>query len=288
MPDRPTSRLLAFSVDKAAIEQLEAIFREARGQIERQVRDRCEARYQERLAEISDDMPSERRLERVEYLKNWRTDEMEKQLNETDVTYVISQSNGIKGVKLDSVADLLNLPNWRDRSITSLVVEIGSYSTLSMTVNINAKGFIETIDYRVRGDLPSVEYYSGKLDQWMISIQRWYSGIYRALRSPASGLLITPLLAVILYASYLEVLALRIDQSLWWMVIILVVSNMVLIGLLLWGAFLTFPVGEFAIGDGIRRKRIRDTAAKVIAVPIALAIVVGIISGVIANKFTTR
>jgi hypothetical protein len=155
MPDRPTSRLLAFSVDKAAIEQLEAIFREARGQIERQVRDRCEARYQERLAEISDDMPSERRLERVEYLKNWRTDEMEKQLNETDVTYVISQSNGIKGVKLDSVADLLNLPNWRDRSITSLVVEIGSYSTLSMTVNINAKGFIETIDYRVRGDLPS-------------------------------------------------------------------------------------------------------------------------------------
>lgn len=287
MPNRSTSRLLAFSVDKATIDQLEAIFREARAQIEREVREACELEYQERLAEITGDPPDEYRLGRAEHLKEWRDKELRRQLKEADITYVISQSDGTKDINVDSMNDLINLPNWKRKSITSLSMEVGSYHTLNASIKINAKGFIETVDYSIRGDLRSVDYYAHKLDQWMISVRRWYSNFYRVLYSPFSGLVSLFFLAFIVYASYVEVSALEVGQQLW-SIIIIAASNIALTGLLLWGAFLVFPLGEFAIGDGIRRKRIRDTTAKVIAVPIVLAIIVGIISSVIANKFTTR
>jgi hypothetical protein len=54
MPDRSMSRVLAFSVDRGAIDQLVAIFREAGAQIEERVRDDCEREYQDRLGELEE------------------------------------------------------------------------------------------------------------------------------------------------------------------------------------------------------------------------------------------
>jgi hypothetical protein len=278
MPDRSTSRLLAFSVDKAAIEQLEGIFREARAQIEEQVRELHDQTYRDRLAAIPAHYTDKYRQNYVGRLEKLRDDRINTQLRETDTTYTISTSDAIKGIKLVSINELLAYPNWKNQSITALSLEAGSYNTLNLSVSLDAYDFKNSVTYQISGDLRSIEHYSRKLDQWVFSIRRWYSIFY--LLSFLVVLLFTVLTVC---AIYMEVAMLGyVEQQ--WQIIIVVAMNVLLLILLLWATHIVFPLGEFAIGDGINRKRRRDSLAKFIAGPIALAIVIGIISGVIANK----
>ncbi|MGE7686763.1 hypothetical protein [Peribacillus simplex] len=206
----------------------------------------------------------------IGYLINERKlielDTLLKQIS-ADIEYRVSCVDGTS-LTFNELNELINYPNRKEKQYSQISISNRYNSPIRISLTLSNRQFT-TITYRVNGDEREVDYYAGKIEEFIMSLKQWYS------------FLATPNFFVHVSVSMLvsfAILLLLISFG----ILTTKSSVYIVVPLMIGISFIydkfrqyLFPVVSFALGDGIERVNFRNTVRAVVLGAILLAGLVG-------------
>ncbi|BFT73131.1 hypothetical protein [Paenibacillus sp. P36] len=182
-----------------------------------------------------------------------------------DITYDVDCIDGTS-IVFTSLDDLLKFPNRKEKQYKRIEVST-PYLTDRISITFSNYDF-RSISYRVSGDERNVDFYSGQVESFLMSLRPWYSFI-------GAGNFISSMIGFFLLfmcLTYILVL-LNIYKSIdtWGIIIISIIVYSLYEKM---KGFL-FPVASFELGDGIERVKMKGSIRNLILGSIGLAGVLG-------------
>jgi hypothetical protein len=167
--------------------------------------------------------------------------------------------------KLD---DFIKYPNRKEKQYRQIEISnnYGSPVRISVTL-VNSE--YRSASYRVTADERTVDYYSSKIEGFLMSLKQWYSNL------GAPTMLVSLVTFAILYTAILLLLiAINVIESASSLYVSLPIALLILFTYDKTRYYL-FPVATFELGDGIDRAKNRNFVRNLILVGIVLSGVVG-------------
>lgn len=202
-----------------------------------------------------------------------------------EMEYTVELSDGSTVTTAD-VENVLNLPNSSSRRIQSIELATPySMGKIRASVRFRNEAIIP-VTYDLRGEDKEVVSLSDKLEQDLVGLRQWYSllTIERILYVAMSSVLVLSTLALVFIVLLLAFDGMReaprnipVEIPL-----LFVLAPFVILMVLASLSWKIFPVGTFAIGQGVQRhnrlKTIRMVALTGILLPIPVGVLVNFLS----------
>jgi hypothetical protein len=195
MANKHHSEFLSFSINEEALQALDTIFSQARTDVEKQVRDIAEQRYQSDAEELhGQQLNEDYRERRMRDLAARRDDEVR---DHAKVVYEIALSDGTRNLKRNSFREVLDFQNIGKSAIKTISVNVGKYDSMSLNVELGLNsGYGDNFDYRLSGDEKAIMYYGDRIESWATTVRPWYWRLHKLLSIPFTYFIIGPVITI--------------------------------------------------------------------------------------------
>ncbi len=203
-----------------------------------------------------------------------------------ELDYQVGFSDG-SYLHTSSVDEVSNLPNSRDRRITSLRVSEPFWVTdLRVRVSFTNSRSLPSVEYEVRGEASKALHLADKLDQRLLAVRQWYTPILRlSFTVIAIGIVFLSFLAAYLIGAAFQTEANSTEVNLWAAAIVVFIPlGVVAVGALLdWLRNTLFPAATFAIGQGVARNKTLNFWRTFLGIVVGIGLVLNVVGGLLVT-----
>lgn len=186
-----------------------------------------------------------------------------------DIEYSVSCVDGTS-FNFTDLNELINYPNRKEKQYKEISISNRYNSPIRIFLTLSNNQYT-TITYRVNGDEREVDYYAGKIEEFIMSLKQWYSFI--ATPSIFTHVLISMVisfLAILLLYS-VGIISLKSAGA--------IAGISVFVSSFIYEKFrlYLFPAASFELGDGIDRVKFKKTVRNTVLGGILLTALVAYI-----------
>lgn len=212
---------------------------------------------------------SKTREKKVAYLLNEKKlKELQNILNplSEDLVYEVSCIEGTT-IKFTSLDEFLRYPNRKTKQYKR--IEIRTPYSITETVSIIfSNNPYQSITYRVSGEEDKVDSYSVKIEDFLVSLKRWYSMLStNAFVSISMGSIFLVVLMNSMLSTFHSLRSINPFIAAVFAIPCFYIYDKTRLFL--------FPVASFELGDGVERVRLKDNIRNTVLVGVFLAAIVG-------------
>ncbi len=201
-----------------------------------------------------------------------------------ELDYQVGFSDG-SYLHTSSVDEVANLPNSRDRRITSLRISEPFWLTdLRVRVSFTNSRSLPSVEYEVRGEASKALHLADKLDQELPAIRQWYSLITKVSFTLIAVIAIVAIFTILSVMDTVNPSEPDPLQASWISIAVALLFYPVIffVGVFLdWLRNILFPVATFAIGQGVARAKYLNSWRIFLGITLGAGLIVEVVGGFI-------
>ncbi len=201
-----------------------------------------------------------------------------------EFTYQVYFSDG-SNLRTYSLDEVVDLPNSRDRRITSIAVSEPFWlHDLRVHISFRQYSSIAAVEYEVAGEASKALHLADRLDQHLSAVRQWYTPLIRVNEFKVLSILMflfaLAYLAFFVYAMNTEGIT-TIPPAIATFSFLGPVAIMVIGAVFLWLRRKLFPVATFAIGQGVARNKNLNYWRNVLGIVVVLGLILNVVAGLL-------